>query len=286
MVEELLCRIPALLASPAYAAMQQAGHQRSLTTFTAEAAAHSFWPLARQLYAASAQPASTTRRAPAVVRRRSLLKAQGLRKAWRGEARPRLRIHTGLGSVWSVGGYFVYRQGCPALPVSAWSVLAPYGDSQGQAMVLANTLPELMGCYLPQPDHRVPSGASRLIRTLSRLMMRFPRLHSRASHCLRQLRRLHNALRTTWSLSRGRDGEQPLLVVEGFYGFNIVFYQGLFHAVLQSDGALSGKRLESGRYNHFYSDPDLEVVKDSVVAGLAEMRSALLPDVSIQKGMK
>lgn len=294
-IQELLRRIPELLAPPLYFALQQAAHQRSMTDFTAKAFAQSFWGRALELYIASKSPTPPVLKAPPIPLSQYLLDAQGLRLAFSMSAHPRLRINTGLYSVWSQGAYFALLKGCPIMATQDWSVVVQYSQSQVEPMVLANSLPELMGRYLPQPVTPLEPKGSETLRLLSRLLMRFPRLHSRCSQWLRQYRRLKKTLSASGANSVESIGHhpspatpkykgEPHLVVDGFHGFSIILYDGCFHAVLQSDGALTAERLDKGLYNRCYSDTDLQVVKQFVIAGLAEKGSAVCLDKTMDKG--
>lgn len=288
LVDELLQRIPALLALPRYAELQQAAYQHSAATLTAEAFATSFWPRVHQLFAEHT-PATrgTSAAAPRAVAQ-CLLNSDGRRRAFHSHARPQLRINTGLGSVWSVGGDFVLLGGCPTLSTAEWSVLAPYRSTPARPMVWANSLPALRGKYLPQSESGAPGGPSETVRVLSRMLMRFPQLHSRGSQCLRGLRRLRRAL--TKIIGRLKPAAKtppgPLQLVEdGFYGCNIVFYDGLFQAVPQRDGRLTPRRMQKGRYTCLCADSDLEKVKQAVILRMAQRRSVPVSGL-IPKGMK
>ena len=293
LVEELLQRVPALLAPARYVELQRAGYQLSAAAFTAEAFAASIWPRVRQLFAEQRSATHTSSTVPSRAVVQCLLHSKGRQRAFASRARPQLRINTGLGSVWSVGGDFVLLNGCPTLTTAEWSVLAPYGATPGHAMVWANSLPELNGRYLPQSESKVAGGSSESVRVISRLLMGFPQLHSRGSHCLRGLRRLRGALAASVAKLIGKLKPAPKsppgplrLVLDGPHGCNIVFYDGLFHAVLQRDGRLTPQRMQKGRYTQIFADPDLDKVKQVVMLRRAQVRSAPVRVLSILKGLK
>ncbi|NWB87268.1 glycosyltransferase [Pseudomonas gingeri] len=289
-VEELLLRVPELLVSQRYFALQQAAHQRAMTDFTVEAFADTFWTRVLQLYAEHRTPAQPAL-APPIALKSCLLDAVGLRRAFGCSARPELWINTGLYSVWSQGAYFVLLEGCPVMVAQDWSVLTQYRQPQGRPIVFAHSLPGLMGRYLPQPGKARQPEPSQTLRIISSLLLPFPRLHSRCSQWLRQYRGWRKALSASAEnpaqaapAAAGGHGAELQLVVEGFHGFNIILYKGCFHAVLQSDGALTAEKLDKGRYKRSYSGGNLQVVKQSVIAGLAGTDSAPQPETTIRKG--
>lgn len=195
LIEQLLQRIPQLMVPPVYSAVQRAAQLHSVTELCGKAFADNLWGHVRQRYAASKQAGK-----PAVSKplRHCLLTADGLRRAFNGDARAQLRIYNGLYSVWSQGGYYLMLEGRPDLAAQPLSVLNPYLQPATPALVLAHSLADLQGRYLPQPAQAVgatPPPISNAVRLLSRLLLPFPRVHSRCSQLLRRYRDIRQHLR-------------------------------------------------------------------------------------------
>ncbi len=195
LIEQLLQRIPQLMVPTVYSAVQRAAQLHSVTELCGKAFADNLWGHVRQRYAASKQAGK-----PAVSKplRHCLLTADGLRRAFNGDARPQLRIYNGLYSVWSQGGYYLMLEGRPDLAAQPLSVLNPYLQPATPALVLAHSLADLQGKYLPQPAQAVgatPPPISNAVRLLSRLLLPFPRVHSRCSQLLRRYRDIRQHLR-------------------------------------------------------------------------------------------
>lgn len=195
LIEQLLQRIPQLMAPPVYSALQHAAQQHSVSELCAKAFAHSLWGHIRQRYASSNH---ANKRAFATQLRHCLLTGDGLSRAFNGDARPQLRIYNGLYSVWSQGGYYLMVEGRPNLADQQLSLLTHYVQPATPALVLAHSLADLQGKYLPQPAQAVyaaPPPISNAVRLLSRLLLPFPRVHSRCSQLLGRYRDLRQGLR-------------------------------------------------------------------------------------------
>lgn len=61
------------------------------------------------------------------------------------------------------------------------------------------------------------------------------------------------------------DNVSPQLVMEGFLGFNIVFFDSEFHAILQSEGAFEYAKVLSKEYKKSFSAPSLTEVQSAIV---------------------
>lgn len=64
-------------------------------------------------------------------------------------------------------------------------------------------------------------------------------------------------------MSKGSD-KTPILVVEGYYGYNIVRYNGLFYGVSQAEGALNIENVQTSAKLQWFSDTSLEPVKSKI----------------------
>jgi len=49
----------------------------------------------------------------------------------------------------------------------------------------------------------------------------------------------------------------PVLVVQGYKGFNIIFYKGKYYGITQNEGAFSMKKIKSGGYKELFSSKSL-----------------------------
>lgn len=263
LVDELLARMPGLLSPQTYLALQEHGHQKALTEFSGAVLAETFWTRVRQLHldCSMAVPSRSGPGAPLIDG--GLLDWTGLKRAFSQDARPRLRINTGVRSVWSIGGCFVLREGNSSLQACDWSLLAQYTRAQAQPMVWANSLLELAGAYLLQEGRVDQAEPSALVKLLSRWLMPFPRLHSQCSQWLRRYRRARQSQAPSMPSPQVMS-EQPHLVVEGIHGYNIIRYGRRFYAILQSDGAFEPRHLETSHH----SGVDLRAVEQWVIAGL------------------
>ncbi|MDP3788788.1 MAG: hypothetical protein Q8R48_00115, partial [Candidatus Omnitrophota bacterium] len=59
-------------------------------------------------------------------------------------------------------------------------------------------------------------------------------------------------------------GEDPILIEQGYRGFNIIFYKNRFYAILQSDGAFDIKRVENRTYNAVFQGQNPDEVKAAI----------------------
>ncbi|MDP3790025.1 MAG: hypothetical protein Q8R48_06460, partial [Candidatus Omnitrophota bacterium] len=59
-------------------------------------------------------------------------------------------------------------------------------------------------------------------------------------------------------------GEDPILIEQGYRGFNIIFYKNRFYAILQSDGAFDIKRVENRTYKAVFQGQDPGKVKAAI----------------------
>lgn len=277
LVDELLARVPGLLLPQTYLALQACGHRKAVTQHSGPAFAETFWARVRQLYAERVMTSPSANGSITPLIEGGLLDEAGLTRVFRLDARPRLRINTGLRSVWSVGGCFVLMEGNSSSQPPDWSILAQYTRTQAPSVVWANSLLELAGAYLPQEGRIDQPEPSALVKMLSRWLMPFPRLHSQCSQWLRRYRRAQQSQMTSLPHPQAT-AEQPHLVVEGFHGYNIIRYAKRFHAILQSDGAFEPEHLGTSRYSRYHSGVDLQAVEQSVIANLAAEAACEAPE--------
>ena len=61
---------------------------------------------------------------------------------------------------------------------------------------------------------------------------------------------------------------QPALLVENFYGFNVVGFRDVVYAIPQREGAFDLARIHNGAYSRSFQGPDVETVKAAIQRAL------------------
>lgn len=91
------------------------------------------------------------------------------------------------------------------------------------------------------------------------------------------LRKINNATKEAVQVIPNNDSStSPQLVVDGFYGFNIIRVGGEFYAILQSEGAFEYDKILSKGYSKSFSGPSLSEVKGSIVVSANAQEAEVL----------
>ena len=65
----------------------------------------------------------------------------------------------------------------------------------------------------------------------------------------------------------------PILLEEGYQGFNLIGYAGTIYAIPQAEGAFEIERIKTDQYSRWFSGKSLDEVKSLVNQSAAEERS-------------
>lgn len=60
----------------------------------------------------------------------------------------------------------------------------------------------------------------------------------------------------------------PKLVIDGFFGFNIIYFMGKFYAILQSEGSFEFDKILSNDYSQIFSSTSLYEVKNAITTSI------------------
>lgn len=90
------------------------------------------------------------------------------------------------------------------------------------------------------------------------------------------LRKIVNATKEEIQAAPTNDVEPPVLVMEGFMGFNIVRIGQGFHAILQSEGSFEYDKVLSKGYSKSFSGKSLSEVQSAIIEGVDAQEGAAL----------
>jgi len=267
LVEQLTSRVNMLLSDRArYRDMQRCAYSRARERFSGESFAHEFWNSVSHLYSESMQ-AFTTRGRVTTRLGQSLsgctIRGDGWRRVFESPTQPLLRIRTGYGVVWELGGAMIHAHRNPRIKLHDWSVLAPYYNASGPRLTFANTISELKGMYLCPLEGRRENMRRKVIRWLSSFLKPFPILHHYAAHIL-VVSRQYRGLKFL------RSNVQPdiELVRQGISGYNIVRHGDRYYAIPQYEGEFSPEKADGGGYSACHVGDSLDEVLRSIEACL------------------
>lgn len=278
LVEQLTSRVGLLLNDHAqYRDMQRCAYSSARERFSGESSAHDFWNSVSHRYSQSMQSSTTIGRAAARLGRSlsgCTMQSDGWRRVFESPTQPLLRIRTGYGVVWELGGAMIHVHRNPRIKLHDWSVLARYYNAGAPRLTFANTILELKGKYLCPLEGRRENMRRKLIRWLSSFLKPFPILHRYAAHIL-VVSRQYRGLKFL------KSNVQPdiELVRQGVSGYNIVRYGDRYYAIPQYEGEFSPEKADDGGYSACHVGDSVDEVLRSIEVRRLTSRP-LSPDVA------
>jgi glycosyltransferase involved in cell wall biosynthesis len=185
-------------------------------------------------------------------------------RAFESSPQPMLRIRTGFGMVWELGGAIIQTSENPRIGLNDWSVLAQYYKGNAPPVTYADTLEELEGTYLHPLGGRDEGVRRRLVRWISNTLRPFPALYDYAARVLAVYRR-HGGLRFV----RPKARPEIELVRHGVTGYDIIRHRDRYYAILQHEGEFSPEKAEAGGYSSCYRGHSVDEVLGSIAASIS-----------------
>lgn len=264
LVSQMATRIGALLERPqVYDAMRQRMMTYAHDQFSGKAFSESFWKTVSDLYHGNrgsfpghgAAPVQTQ-----IALQDCTMEGTDWARVFECPSQPTLKINTGLGTVWRLGGAMIHAYGSPHIERNDWSVLAQYYKSGAPRITFANTLEELAGKYLYTVEHREVVKPS-LIEWITKILKPFPRLYRFGARVLSGLRCIFGA-----QLARPNGDPDVELVRHAVFGYNIIRRFDRYYAIPQNEGAFISVKAESGGYSSCFVGYSVEEVERAIVA--------------------
>jgi hypothetical protein len=182
-----------------------------------------------------------------------------------------LRINTGYGVVWEIGGTLIQAYGDPPFEPNDWSVFAQYCSAGAPQVTFAHTLEELGGKYL---GFSVSPGRSLIyesVEWISGILKPHPVLHRHVAFIWRKLHRYYVFFMSRIMKPKLSDFDIEL-VREGVSGYNIVRHIDRYYAIPQSEGTFIPVKAEFGGYSSCFSGYSLKEVERTVATCIPEHR--------------
>jgi hypothetical protein len=277
MVTQLTTRVCALLDRPdAYWNMHSGMISHAQDQFSGQAFSDDFWNTVSALYQRYYE-SSVPRSSIPNQEQLSLLDCKVRSDEWARifESSPHqmLRINTGYGVVWEMGGTLIQAYGDPPFEPNDWSVLAQYCTAGAPQVTFAHTLEELGGRYL---GFALSPGRNRIyesVEWISGILKPHPVLHRQAALIWRKLRRYYAYFMFRLMKPKMVDFDIEL-VREGISGYNIVRHHDRYYAIPQSEGAFIPTKAEFGGYSSCFSGDSLKEIEQAVVVARSEREPA------------
>ena len=275
LVSQLTNRVGDLLDAPdTYWNMRNRTMTYAQDQFSGQEFSDSFWGAVSDLYHRDKKYFSGRDVVPIEVGTASLdctVQDDDWARVFESPTQPMLRINTGLGVVWELGGAMIQAYGNPRIDLNDWSVLAQHYSPDAPQTTFANTLDELGGKYLHSAGYR--EGAQRkLIGWIARVLKPFPTLYGFAAHILSRFRS------SLWSrFVKIKADPEIELVRHGVSGYNIIRYRDRYYAILQNQGEFIPGKAKIGGYSSSVEDCSLDKVM---------RRIASIAPCSIQSGFR
>ncbi|MDC8448513.1 MAG: hypothetical protein LV473_09155 [Nitrospira sp.] len=269
MVTQLTTRVCALLDRPdVYWDMQSRMISYAHNQFSGQAFSDHFWNAVSALYQRYHE-SSVQRSSIHNQEQLSLLDCTVRSDEWARifESPPHqmLRINTGYGVVWEVGGTLIQAHGDPPFEPNDWSVLAQYCSAGAPQVTFAHTLEEFGGQYLGFSLSPCRNRIYELAEWISGILKPHPVLHRQAALIWRKLHRYYVYFMLRLMKPKMADFDVEL-VREGISGYNIVRYLDRYYAIPQSEGAFIPAKVEFGGYSSCFSADSLKEIEHIIVA--------------------
>jgi hypothetical protein len=268
LVSQLTSRILALLDAPdAHEGMRSRTIAYAQAQFSGQAFSDHFWGAVFGLYQRYKESSTERAAVPSHVGRALLdctIKGDGWVRVFESPTQPMLRINTGLGVVWELGGAMIHAHGNPHIAGNDWSILAQHYRPGALHTTFANTLEELGGKYLPVlmgHGEEANSKFVRLGRIISGFLKPFPTVHHYASCVFRKFR--HYA---GYRSAKPKTDPDIELVRHGVSGYNIIRHSDRYYAILRSEAEFIPEKAEMDGYSSSFSDHSLNQVMCYIAA--------------------
>lgn len=271
LVEQLTTRICQLLEDHgAYWDMHRRTIVHAQTQFSGRSFAENFWGSVSELYTQFRGTSDLTEVASDDLKlalSECTIRNHDWARVFESPTQPMLRIKTGYGTVWEMGGAMIHAYRNPCIKLNDWSVLAQYYNASAPRLTFANTLCELKGKYLCPLEGRREKVRRKVIRWFSRLLKPFPALYRFATHVLGAFRR-YGGLKF-FKTKMDPDIE---LVRQGINGYNIIRHNDRYYAILQHEGEFFPEKADGGGYSSCYFGDSVDEVIQSIAASISTAR--------------
>ncbi|MBX3325281.1 MAG: hypothetical protein U0223_16365 [Nitrospira sp.] len=280
LVDQMVRRTFALLEDQvAYRHMQSRAVAQARRQFSGQRFAEHFWISVLDLYAEFNGISASAKAVPDPLRpllRDCTIQSGEWARIFESPTQPMLRIKTGYGTVWELGGMLIHAYGSPCVRLKDWSVLAQYCTAEAPPMTFARTLEELGGKYLHSLQGHSEQAGRRLVRWASTVLRPFPLVYKYAASMLALYRRYIGGAR----FSRLRVEPEIELVRQGVGGYNIIRHRDRFYAILQREGEFSPEKAEIGGYSSYYYGRSIEEIIRSITMANSTSETVLNSDDS------
>ena len=234
--------------------MRKAIRDKVQSEFSGRLFATDFWHKVQtaylQLLSTGWQPLRQDLENPAT--RQCMIEAKDWPRIFTSVPQPVSRLQTGSARVMELGGAFVCIPDGRRMELHDWSVVAEYIDPHAPSLILAQSIKQLDGCFLPQPgdDYHV-SVAHRVVKDVASRLMPYPGLYAAASKIYRWMRQIRRTLMR--HRNDAVDGNGPSgrcqLVRHNVQGMNILCNErNTFYAIPMCEGEFSQKRVDNNEF--------------------------------------
>lgn len=267
LVTQLTKRVVALLNVPeAYEKMRLRALERATKEFSGDQFSCKFWGRVADLYERNEngedRPAHTEKPTYPSALNDILVADSQWARLFESPTQPNCTLYTGLGRVSEFGGAFVAHRG-PILDVHDWSPVRAYVHPGAPELVYSATIKGLHGRFL---DAR---GSARgylwllnLIQVAKRVLKPYPKVYRVASRVFKMTVRNKRIL---FAKYHKEHAGAPQLVLEDFFGYNIIQYNHRFYAILQSEGVFEYEKIRTKGYSSFFTGLSIAQVRDRIV---------------------
>jgi len=263
LVAQMTSRVCALVEDPsAYWNMRTRTLTRAREQFSGQDFSKEFWNMVYDLNARfrSNVPSSESD-AEGENWHKCHLEGDGWARVFESPPRPMLRMNTGCGLIWEMGGAFIHRYGNTGMRPNDWSVAAQLFSTGALEATFSNTIEELGGKYLRPIDGSFLKARLAFIGWISRILRPWPWLYRSASYVYFKLRRFGMF---TFDKARAKAYPEMELIRHGVSGYNIIRHVDRYYAILQSEGAFLPEKAKAGGYSSCFSADSLDEVLRSV----------------------
>jgi len=277
LVSQLTSRVGVLLDAPdAYWNMRNRTMAYAQDQFSGQAFSDHFWGTVSDLYHRDQVTSSGHDAASTWIGAAShdcILRSDGWARVFQSPTQPMLRINTGVGVVWELGGAMIQAYGNPHIDLKDWSVLAQHYNPDAPQTIFANTLDELGGKYLHSVGHH-EGVRLKLIGWIAKGLRPFPRLYSFAAHVLSRLRSFPG-----YRIAKPKADPDIELVRHGVSGYNIIRHLDRYYAIPQSEGEFLPHKANTGGYSTCFSDYSVDQVLQRIAGSAPQsLQSSLVGD--------
>ena len=281
LVSQLTSRVGVLLDAPdTYRNMRDRIIAYAQDQFSGQAFSDHFWSTVSDLYHRDIKYVSRRKVSPIHVGARSLdctVQDDGWARVFESPTQPMLRINTGLGVVWELGGAMIQAYGNPRIDLNDWSVLAQHYNPDAPQTTFANSLEELGGKYLGKYLHPVElrgEGARpKLIGWVARVLKPFPTVYGFAA---RVLSRFRGFLR--FRSARAKADPDIELVRHGVSGYDIIRHLDRYYAVPQNEGEFLPHKAGPDGYSSWFSAYSVDQVLQHIAGSGPSLQASPADD--------